>query len=168
MSDKNTFQLYGQSFQSKIIALLLTDKGYLEQIQDILESKYFENRANRWIIKNTLRDSSKANLPPLTLKYADYNQLVKMVKGKTEMYKVIKKIITTSGMDWVVKSQKVEEVVNGDVYTSHVYNQLRARNIRQLNQGNDSTMGWSIGAGCACRSAPKCCIAIAALIIILL
>jgi len=136
------------------------------------KNNYLNNDLNHaidsWIIKNTLRDSSKANLPPLTLKYADYNQLVKMVKGKTEMYKVIKKIITTSGMDWVVKSQKVEEVVNGDVYTSHVYNQLRARNIRQLNQGNDSTMGWSIGAGCACRSAPKCCIAIAALIIILL
>ncbi len=64
MSDKNTFQLYGQSFQSKIIALLLTDKGYLEQIQDILESKYFENRANRWIIKNTLEYFNKYKNAP--------------------------------------------------------------------------------------------------------
>tara|TARA_Y100000034_G_scaffold106678_1_gene135560 strand:+ start:2102 stop:3460 length:1359 start_codon:yes stop_codon:yes gene_type:complete len=64
VSDKNTFQLYGQSFQSKIIALLLTDKGYLEQIQDILESKYFENRANRWIIKNTLEYFNKYKNAP--------------------------------------------------------------------------------------------------------
>ena len=48
MADKNTFQLYGHSFQSKIIALLLTDKSYIEQIQDILEPKYFDNKANQW------------------------------------------------------------------------------------------------------------------------
>ena len=52
MADKNTFLIYGHSFQSKIIALLLTDKSYIEQIQDILEPKYFENKANQWLIKN--------------------------------------------------------------------------------------------------------------------
>ena len=52
MADKNTFQLYGHSFQSKIIALLLTDKSYIEQIQDILEPKYFDNQANQWLVKN--------------------------------------------------------------------------------------------------------------------
>ena len=52
MADKNTFQLYGHSFQSKIIALLLTDKSYIEQIQDILEPKYFDNKANQWLVKN--------------------------------------------------------------------------------------------------------------------
>ena len=52
MADKNTFLIYGHSFQSKIIALLLTDKSYIEQIQDILEPKYFENKANHWLVKN--------------------------------------------------------------------------------------------------------------------
>ena len=52
MADKNTFLIYGHSFQSKIIALLLTDKSYIEQIQDILEPKYFENKANKWLVKN--------------------------------------------------------------------------------------------------------------------
>ena len=50
MSDV-TLNQYGSSFQSKIIASLISSKAFLEQIQDILEDSYFESDANKWLVR---------------------------------------------------------------------------------------------------------------------
>ena len=47
MSD--TFQIYGYSFQIKLLAALFKNKSFLQQVSDILESDYFESEANKWI-----------------------------------------------------------------------------------------------------------------------
>ena len=47
MSD--TFQIYGYSFQIKLLAALFKNKSFLQQVSDILESEYFESEANKWI-----------------------------------------------------------------------------------------------------------------------
>ena len=36
---------FGYNFQIKLIAALMTDKNFLQQISDILEHKYFESEA---------------------------------------------------------------------------------------------------------------------------
>ena len=51
MKKNNTFNQYGHSFQSKLVASLLKDRPFLEQIQDILEPNYFESEANKWLVK---------------------------------------------------------------------------------------------------------------------
>ena len=45
-----TLTQFGTSFQSKIIALLLTNKSFLQTISDILKSKYFDSDANKWLV----------------------------------------------------------------------------------------------------------------------
>jgi replicative DNA helicase len=45
---------YGYSFQIKVITALFTDKGFLQQIADILVPKYFESDANEWIVQTIL------------------------------------------------------------------------------------------------------------------
>ena len=45
---------YGYSFQIKVITSLLTDKGFLQQISDILIPEYFESDANEWIVQTVL------------------------------------------------------------------------------------------------------------------
>ena len=51
MTDKVSLHQYGNSFQSKLIASLLTNRQFLEQIQDILEPKFFESDSNSWLVK---------------------------------------------------------------------------------------------------------------------
>ena len=47
MSD--TFNVYGYSFQVKLLAALFKNKTFLQQISDILESTYFESDSNKWV-----------------------------------------------------------------------------------------------------------------------
>jgi hypothetical protein len=51
MTDKVSLHQYGNSFQAKLIASLLTNRQFLEQIQDILEPKFFESDSNTWLVK---------------------------------------------------------------------------------------------------------------------
>ena len=50
MENETTFTKFGNSFQSKVIALLLTNKSFLQTISDILKSKYFDSDANKWLV----------------------------------------------------------------------------------------------------------------------
>jgi len=50
MTDKISLNQYGHSFQAKLIASLLTNRQFLEQIGDILEPSYFESEANKWLV----------------------------------------------------------------------------------------------------------------------
>ena len=50
MENETTFTKFGNSFQSKVIALLLTNKSFLQTISDILKSKYFDSDANLSLI----------------------------------------------------------------------------------------------------------------------
>ncbi len=47
----DTLKGYGSTYQSKIIAALLTDKVFFEQIDDILVVDYFESEGNKWIVE---------------------------------------------------------------------------------------------------------------------
>lgn len=44
---------YGQSYQTKVVANLVIDRTFLEQVSDILETKYFEADTNKWIVDLT-------------------------------------------------------------------------------------------------------------------
>lgn len=52
MSD--TLQYYGSSFQIKVLAALMGDKTFLQQISDIIEPAYFSSDSNKWIISTIL------------------------------------------------------------------------------------------------------------------
>ena len=51
---KDRLSSYGYAFQIKVITSLLTDKSFLQQISDILNTKYFESEANDWIVETIL------------------------------------------------------------------------------------------------------------------
>ena len=46
---------YGHSFQIKAIAILITDRDFLQQISDIVSPDYFDNDAGKWVIRKTLK-----------------------------------------------------------------------------------------------------------------
>lgn len=47
----NSIVSYGAGFQTKVIALLLTNKPFLQSVQDILSDEPFDNPGVKWIIK---------------------------------------------------------------------------------------------------------------------
>ena len=55
---------YGYNFQIKVITSLLTDKSFLQQIQDILLPSYFESDANTWIVQAILDYSTEFKASP--------------------------------------------------------------------------------------------------------
>ena len=66
MTDKVSLHQYGNSFQAKLIASLLTNRQFLEQIQDILEPKFFESDSNNWLCKEIKKYFNKyKKLPTL-------------------------------------------------------------------------------------------------------
>ena len=50
MASEN-FNQFGPTFQSKIISSLLSDNKFIQTISDILESKYFDSDANKWLVR---------------------------------------------------------------------------------------------------------------------
>ena len=57
---------YGQSYQTKVVSNLVTDRPFLEQVSDILETKYFESDTNKWVVDVTRKYFSKYKNTPTT------------------------------------------------------------------------------------------------------
>ena len=55
---------YGKSFQIKVLSSLLTHKGFLTNIHDILSEEYWDNEAHKWVIKNILKYYDKYHTTP--------------------------------------------------------------------------------------------------------
>ena len=55
---------YGKPFQIKVLSSLLTHKGFLTNIHDILSEEYFDNQAHKWVIKQILKYYDKYHTTP--------------------------------------------------------------------------------------------------------
>jgi sulfur relay (sulfurtransferase) DsrC/TusE family protein len=50
MTTLNSLEKYGTSFQIKVLGALLTQRQFLLNISDSLESEYFSSTAHQWIV----------------------------------------------------------------------------------------------------------------------
>ena len=55
---------YGKPFQIKVLSSLLTHKGFLTNIHDMLSEEYFDNQAHKWVIKQILKYYDKYHTTP--------------------------------------------------------------------------------------------------------
>ncbi len=51
MTALDNLDKYGNTFQTKVLGLLLTDKKFLVNVSDSLTDEYFENPSRKWIVK---------------------------------------------------------------------------------------------------------------------
>ncbi len=56
--------VYGTTFQTKVITVLLKNKPFLSQIQDILEPTYFSSDATQWIVNTILQHFTQYKAAP--------------------------------------------------------------------------------------------------------
>lgn len=50
----DTLEKYGYSFQTKVLTSLITDRDFLVQNIDLIDSSYFSNKALKWLVDQTL------------------------------------------------------------------------------------------------------------------
>jgi len=48
--DIDNLSKYGQQYQTKVLANLVTDRRFLEKVIDVIDAKYFEADTNKWIL----------------------------------------------------------------------------------------------------------------------
>jgi replicative DNA helicase len=51
MVNQDTLAKYGQSFQTKTISVLLSDVKLVDTLIDVIDTKFFESEANKWIVE---------------------------------------------------------------------------------------------------------------------
>ena len=51
----DTLQRFGNHFQTKVIACLMRDRLFLQQISDILEPKFFSSDASQWLVRTIIQ-----------------------------------------------------------------------------------------------------------------
>ena len=100
----NKLSEYGYSFQIKILTCLFTDKAFLQQIIDILESKFFENDANRFIVDIVKEYFNEYKAPPtkevLKVKVTEIDNDV-LKKTVVEHLKDVYRYIGAEDLDFV-------------------------------------------------------------------
>ena len=60
----SSLENYGIGFQTKVISGLLTDKPFLQNINDVLTDEYFSNTAHKWIVNEVLKYYQKYHTNP--------------------------------------------------------------------------------------------------------
>jgi replicative DNA helicase len=60
----NSLESYGINFQVKVIASLLTNKEFLNNVHDVLDEEHFSNQAHKWVLKEILSYYHKYHTTP--------------------------------------------------------------------------------------------------------
>ena len=76
MQSEDTLSKYGQSFQTKVVAALLSDDRMLDTLGDVIHKKFFEAETNKWIVDEVVAY------------YNDYHRLPSLDVFKVQVSKV--------------------------------------------------------------------------------
>ena len=61
MQAVDTLEKFGLSYQSKVIAALLSDLPFLNQVSEITNKDYFETEQDKWIVEQILSYQNNRN-----------------------------------------------------------------------------------------------------------
>jgi replicative DNA helicase len=111
----NKLTKYGHQFQTKALALLITDKEFLQQVSDIVYPEYFDSDANKWIAEQTIKY------------YEEYRTTPTMEVFKVELDKIKNEIISVAVKEQLKETYKATKAKDlkfvGDEYLDFCKNQ---------------------------------------------
>lgn len=93
-NEVNTLKKFGNVFQTKCIAILISDRAFLERIIEIISPDYFEADAHKWIIKLVADYFPK------------YRSIPTMEVFKVEIQKILDQVLQASVFDQVKAAYK--------------------------------------------------------------
>ena len=143
---------YGTAFQIKVLSSLLTHKEFLVNIHDILSDEYFDNQAQKWIVKEILKNYEKYHTVPsmdvlkVELKKIDNEVLQVSVKEQLrEAYKA-----SDEDLKYVIeefsnfcKNQQLKKALltSVDFLNAGDYDSIRHMIDNALKAGQDKNVG---------------------------
>jgi replicative DNA helicase len=148
----NNLNVYGPSFQIKVISALLTHKEFLLNIQDVLSDEYFDNQAQKWIIKEILKYYQKYHTCPsmdvlkVELKKIDNEVLQLSIKEQLrEAYKASDEDLKYVEEEFssFCKNQQLKKALltSVDFLNNGDYDSIRSLIDNALKAGGDKNLG---------------------------
>lgn len=144
---------YGQSFQSKTVAALISDANFLGSLLDVIDSKFFESDANKWIVDSVVEYYEKYNTnPTLDVFKVQISKLEDDVL-KTTIVNQLRHVYTQIGqidLDYVKSefrsfciNQNLKEVIlkSVDLLKVGSYDQIKSLVDSAMNVGKEVDLG---------------------------
>lgn len=99
MQNQDTLSKYGQSFQLKVISVLLSDIKLVDTLHEVIHTKFFEAEANKWIVEQIIDYYTQyKSIPSLDV----FKVEVSKIDDKSTQKNIIeqlKQVFTTVGTD---------------------------------------------------------------------
>jgi len=87
---------FGHTFQTKVISSLISDRGFLQQVSDLIEPQYFESQANNWLIDRILKY------------YNQYKSYPTQEVFKSEIVPIEDKLLRTAIVDGLKEAYRLQ------------------------------------------------------------
>lgn len=151
MSD--TFQYYGTSFQHKVISAMMSDRTFLQQINDILNPAYFSSDGAKWLVKEVLQYYSKYKTPPTLDVFKISLDDISSDLLKTTIKQALKEVLThlnSADLNYVkdqtinfCKNQKLRQAIldSVEMLKASDYDGIKLRIDAAMKAGTDVNIG---------------------------
>ena len=152
-STLNKLQNYGSVFQVKVLGALLTQRDFLLNISDSLDSEYFENPSHKWVVDYIIKYFEQYHTYPtaetlsIEIKKIDNEILrISLVESIREAYK----LADASDLEWVEKefssfcqNQQMKKAImtSVDLLSLGDYDGIKQLINRALKAGEDKNIG---------------------------
>jgi len=158
MSDKviiDNLKKFGNEFQVKCIAGLVSDRPFIERLADIVEADFFENEAHRWIVKESIsyfheyRDLPSLNVFKVRLETITNEALkASIVNSLKLVYQKMNdgdlKFIKEQFLEFC-KNQKLKNAIMdaADLLATGEYEKIKSKVDEALKAGMERNLGHS-------------------------
>ena len=151
MTDK--LSEYGFGFQVKVIAALFTDRIFLQQIADIIQSDYFESDANSWLLEVILEHFKEYKTPPskdvLKVKITEIeNDILKtaILEQLKEVFRYMESDDLSFVKDEILKfckNQEIKRAIMDSVTLLKMgnYDEIKSKMDSAMKAGADTNIG---------------------------
>ena len=153
MGIQDTFQLYGGGFQNKLLAVLMKDRIFLQQIHDILDAKYFSSEANQWVAKTIIKYFEEyKSTPTLEVMKVEIDAISEPVMKTAiiDSLKDVMKQIDSEDLSYVkdktidfCKNQKLKSAILSSVQLLQLgkYDEIKTEIDEAMKAGTDKDIG---------------------------
>jgi replicative DNA helicase len=163
MTDK--LSEYGYGFQVKVLAAMFTDRLFLQQIADIIQSDYFESDANSWLLDVIITHFREYKCPPskdvLKVKVTEIdNDILKtaILEQLKEVFRFMESDDLTFVKDEILKFCKNQEIKRAIMDSVNLlkmgnYDEIKSKIDGAMKAGADTNIGLEYKANISARYA---------------
>lgn len=153
MTTLSKLSTYGHSFQTKVLGALLTQRDFLLNIADSLDSEYFESQASKWIVEYIIKYFNQYHTYPtietlsIEIKKID-NEVLRI--SLTDALREAYKMSDVSDLEWVeeefssfCKNQQMKKAImtSVDLLNLGDYDGIRSLINMAMKAGEEKNIG---------------------------